>query len=194
MIWSAFLLTNPSTMNRLRTRWSLRVLAATMLLSLLPASAAAVLHAPRPASSYADWVRAQLREVPDGAVAEALEAAEAQRLRSLDAFLNAFVAAYAAERPGVPAAQLFALDLAPEALVDHLKSRYRGFSAEALPPRPVLVRAVQAVLAPDGSSGAAFLPRTDLVQQRVVVLARQAAQAALVRPLRVVSAAQPLGP
>lgn len=182
-------------MNRLRTRWSLRVLAATMLLSLLPASAVAVLHAPRPASGYADWVRAQLREAPDGAVAEALDAAEAQRLRSLDAFLNAFVEAYEAQRPGA-AAQLFALDLAPEALVDHLKSRYRGFSAEAVPPRPVLVRAVQAVLAPDGSGGAgtAFLPGADLVQQHAIVLVRQVAQAALVRPLRVVSAAQPLGP
>ena len=184
-------------MTRLRTRWSLRVLAATMLLSLLPALAAAVLHAPRPATGYADWVRAQLRAVPDGAVAEALDAAEAQRLRSLDAFLHAFVEAYAAQQPGTSPAQLFALDLAPEALVDHLKSRYRGFSAEALPPRPVLVRAMQAVLAPTAPPGGAplaLLPRADHVQQRVAVWTRQAAHAAVVWPFRVLSAAQPLGP
>ena len=188
-------------MNRLRTRWSLRVLAATLLLSLLPLSAATVLHGPRASNSFADWVRAQLRadaiSAEGGVIAQALGAAAAERPRSLDAFLHAFVAAYTAERPEADPAALFALgDLAPDALIAHLASRYRGLAPDAVPPRASFVAALQAALSPaSGPAGAlAARPARAALRRPAGAVQLTAAAPAVVTPVRLLSAARPMGP
>ena len=54
-------------MNRLRSIWGMRSVAGLLMVSLLPVTFATAVHAAQHTSSYADWVRLQLR-IPAGEV------------------------------------------------------------------------------------------------------------------------------
>lgn len=183
-------------MGWLRSTWGARGVGTLVLAGLLGASLTSTIPPSRYASSYAEWVRTQFRGPIDEAVEQALADASSDRPRSLDAFLTAFVRAYEAREPGATVARsLFALDLSDEALITYLESRYHGVVSDAVLPRAVLVATslvsshlsnrLTALGAPDA--------RRDLPVWRVFAAWRIAWRGVVV-PLRVVSAAQPLGP
>ncbi len=184
-------------MNRLRTKWGMRVAAALLLVSLLPVTFATAAHTGRHAASYADWVRLQLRIPAGEAVAQALEAASESRARSLEAFLATFVEAYEAEDPEQPLAAAFSADgLSNEALISYLKGRYLGFAGEAVPPRASFTTATVAAqqVLNRGMAALALLTRYDLSRRVFAVSLQPSPAPAFVVPLRTRCAAQPLGP
>lgn len=185
-------------MNRLRSTWAKRWMAALLVASLLPVTFATAMQAARPTDSFGDWVRGQLRVPADAAVERALDAAEAQRAGSLEAFLHVFVEAYEAEAPGQPLADIFdAPARSNESLITYLASRFRGLVADALPPRTALQAAQTAqALTPErsGPAGSALLD-----VRRVILPSWARAMPLAPAPRFVVavwqlSAAQPLGP
>ena len=184
-------------MNRLRSIWGLRGVAALLLTSLLPVSFAAAFQAAEQTSSYADWLRAQIRGPLDAAVAEALDEAADRPAHSLDAFLAAFVDAYEARQPATPLAQrILSLDLSNEALVAYLESRFNGLVGAAVLPRVAVVAAASpSSHAPDRP----VLPlgawtQHDRQHVRQATSLQQVARPVFVRSVRLLWAAQPRGP
>ena len=184
-------------MNRLRTKWGKRVVAALLGASLLPVTFAAATHTAQHTASYADWVRLQVRMPADAVLAQALEVASASRARSLDTFLTAFVEAYEAQHPERPLADAFSADgLSNEALISYLKGRYIGFAGEAVLPRLTLTVATALAkhVMKRGTASLALLTRSDLHRRVWAASLRPSLRPAFVLPLRTRFAAQPLGP
>ena len=193
-------------MHRLRTysHW----LAALMLLSVLPLVGGPVQAALWRSAEvpYADWLRAQLRVPADAAFEAAVERATTAAPTSFEAFLWAFVEAYGpldgsevepvvAGRTALAAA-FSSAPLNKEALVAFLQGQVERSVQQALLPRPVLAAATSSVsLTSDRHGGAAFvLPFRATTATLLGAVSAVAPAAFFVVPLRVLSAAQPLGP
>lgn len=193
-------------MHRLRpySHW----LAALMLLSVLPLvggplQAALWRSADVP---YGDWLRTQLRVPADAAFEEAVERATAAAPASFEAFLWAFVEAYgslddAGDEPIVsdPTALAAAFSSAPlnkEALVAYLQGQVERSVQQALLPRPVLAAAASSVsLTSDRQAGAILTTPFRAAAAALYGTAVLHAPATfVVLPLRLLSAAEPLGP
>lgn len=184
-------------MHRLRTKGGRGVLVAMMLTSLVPLvvtpTAQEALH--RSTTSYSDWLRAQLRVAPDAAIEAAFSEAEDARARTPHAFVEAFVEAYAAQHPAEALAGAFsALNLSHEALIAFLQGRIARLAGQALLPRVLLLSAH----VPANANTQRLEPGL-LTVSRVTITLQAVAQRAvdvwpLVAGVRILSAAQPLGP
>ncbi len=184
-------------MNRLRSTWAKRWVAALLLGSLLPVTFAAAAQTAQHTASLADWIRAQLRNPDDEAVERALEAAQAAHPRSLESFLRVFIDALEAQQPGTQAARAFAAPgLSDDALIAYLQGRYHGLASDAVLPRTALLAAhAPPGLTPDrGAAALAVLPARGPAQQAHAAAVPGAARPVFVLPVRARSAAQPLGP
>ena len=184
-------------MNWLRTKWGKRVAAALLVVSLLPAMFATAAQAARHTTTYADWVRLQLRIPADEAVLQALDTAAAHPARSLEVFLDAFVEAYEAQQPQRPLAYAFSADVpSNEALISYLKGRYLGFVGEAVVPRAAFMAAtvVAKQVLKRGIPSLALITRRDLNRQVVVTTLRPTVVPAFIVLLRTRFAARPMGP
>ncbi len=186
-------------MRRLRTTWGSRLIAGWLLACLVASVfATGTRGSARPACEpYAEWLRAQLRLPADAAVEAAIDDAVASKARSLGAFLSAFVEAYESRQPqGALAAAFLPHDLSNEGLITYLEGRFNGLGAEGVPVRG----SFQTVLAPAGKvldrlDAGAMLAMREAVLQPVAVYARSAEVVRpLIRLLRILSAAQPMGP
>ena len=184
-------------MNRLRSIWGMRSVAGLLMASLLPVTFATAVHAAQHTSSYADWVRLQLRIPAGEAVEQALETATESRARSLEAFLIVFVEAYEAQQPERSLALAFSThDLSNDALISYLEGHYLGFVGDAVLPRASFTAATVAVtqVLKRGTASLALLTRQDL-NRRVFAASLQSSSAPVfVVSLRTRCAAQPLGP
>lgn len=184
-------------MHRLRSIYGKRWLVALMLASLLPVLFATVSMASQRGTSYAGWLRAQLLEPADAAVEQALAAAVQSDARSLDVFLNTFVAAYEAQETTLPLGHLFAAaGLSGDALMVYLQSRFSQLVGDAVLPRAVFI-ATQAATShtstrPDLSEAVSAYRNT--VRFSGLVATATGTAISFVVPLRILSAAQPLGP
>ena len=173
-------------------------MAGLLVASLLPVTFATAVHAAQHTSSYADWVRRQLRIPADEAITQALETAEKSQPRSLEAFLAVFVETYVAQQPERPLARAFSVrGLSNEALISYLEGRYLGFVGEAVLPRAALVAAK--VVSKKQVVKRGMAPLADLTRRTLTRCAwgatLQPSQAPVfILSLRALSAAQPLGP
>lgn len=184
-------------MNRLRSTWGLRAAAGLLMASLVPATFATAVHAARHTSSYADWVRLQLRTPADEAVEQALETAEESRARSLEAFLEVFVEAYEARQPERPLARAFStFDLSNDALISYLEGRYLRVASDAVLPRTALAAAkvVSEQVLKRGMAPLALLARRDLTRRAGAVRLCSSRTPVYILSFRALWAAQPLGP
>ena len=184
-------------MNWLRSKWGMRAVAGLLTASLLPVTFATAVHAAEHTSSYADWLRQQLRIPTDEVVEQALETATESRPRSLDAFLTAFVEAYEAQQPARPLAQAFAAHhLSNEALISYLEGRYLRFVGDAVLPRATLAAAkvVSEQVLKRGLTPLAALARIDLSRRTWAATIQPSQAPVFILSLRALSAAQPLGP
>ncbi len=184
-------------MNRLRSIWGMRSVAGLLMASLLPVTFATAVHAAQHTSSYADWVRLQLRLPADEAVEQALETATESRARSLEAFLTVFVDAYEAQQPERSLAHAFSThDLSNDALISYLEGRYLRFVGDAVLPRAALVAAKVASkqVLERGLTSLAALTRIDLSRRAWAATLQPSQAPVFILSLRVLSAAQPLGP
>lgn len=185
-------------MQRLRSTWGARLVACWLLASMLASVCTAVTWGGGSSySSYANWLRAQLRVPADAALEEALETAAASQARTLDAFLDAFVAAYQAERPaGTLAAAFLGRDLSDDALIAYLESRFQGVGGEGMVPRTTWLSALTSV----AKASDRFALDVTAAAAQGAVAAHQAWVAGpkqivpLAGLLRILSAASPLGP
>lgn len=163
---------------------------------------AAALVVPRPApvpaapSAHAAWLRAQVaQEETDAAFEQAVEAAVAERARTLRGFLWAFVAAHPA--PDALGAVFAREGLSGEALVRDLQGRLLGLSGVPPQGRPAWT---SAVLHAPSASGRTLGAGGVAVAARAAWAAGPAVAASLVQavravcPVRLLSAARPLGP
>jgi len=184
-------------MNGLRSKWGKRGVVALLLVSLLPPTFATVAFAAQRTDSLASWVRMQLREPADAAVEQALEQAERSAAGSLEAFLAVFVEAYEAQRPEKPLAHAFATRaLSNAALIAYLQGRFLGFVGEVIFLRTVFVAAKMAVkkVSERSATPLVVLPRRDQVRGLGASPLQGVCGPVFIPLLRVLSAAQPLGP
>ena len=178
----------------------MRLTAGLLLVSLLCAVIGAGMGArTKPASEpYAAWLRTQLRLPADASLARAIdEAAASDEAQTLEGFLDAFVEAYEAQHPrGALAVAFVTHDLSNDALIALLESRFNGIGTEAVPARaslqPVLVQATS----PLDRDAVKALAGVSMVlgPVRPIWMDYAAALQGGVRLLRLLSAAQPLGP
>ena len=114
------------------------VLVGTMAPAVLtPTSASASNLLTR---SYAEWIRSQLLVSDDPVVNRALDEAAEAGGTTFESFVEAFLDAYEARYPAVPAARIFTdRNLSNQALIGYLQRRYTGIAPEAVPPRLRLV-------------------------------------------------------
>lgn len=141
-------------MGWVRSKWLLRCTALLLLGAMLPMALAPTSRAASGSlsSSYAEWVRAQLRMPADAAVEEALHEAAETDARTFRTFAEAFLKAYEARHPLESAAHVFVdRDLSNDALIAYLQRRYTEISGEAVLLR---LRLVAAHAGPSFSSGA----------------------------------------
>lgn len=183
-------------MRWLRFKWAQRGGVALVLACLLLVSFVTVVHAAKKTSSYADWVRTHLGDI-DREVELALETAASSDAHSLDAFLVAFVEAYEAQQPSQPLAQVFATPLqTTEGLIAYLQSRYVGVVGDALLPRSQLLAAK--ILPSQGvdRGPSQFATLVDALPRHLAseVAFKRTVVPAFVFSIRILSAAQPLGP
>ncbi len=182
-------------MNRLRSIWGMRSVAGLLMASLLPVTFATAVHAAQHTSSYADWVRLQLRIPAGEAVEQALETATESRARSLEAFLTVFVEAYQAQQPERSLALAFSTrDLSNDALISYLEGHYLGFVGDAVLPRAALVAAKLASKQVLEQGSLAALTRIDLSRRAWLATIQPSHAPVFILSLRALSAAQPLGP
>ncbi len=140
-----------------RKRWTSRVFAAVLILSMLPTLIVPTSRAVRDVQldSYESWIRAQLRIPVEGAVENALSHAVESDAESFDQFIAAFIHAYAEAAPGQPISQVFTdRDLSDDALISFLQRRYSQIAAEGVLPRLYVTSFVPNV-AVGGKSGLA---------------------------------------
>ncbi|NBC17632.1 MAG: hypothetical protein GVY18_10000 [Bacteroidetes bacterium] len=184
-------------MRWLRASWTQRTLVPLLVASLGAVLFGATDLPSRHSTSYADWVRTQLRAPADAALDDALAAADEQA-RTFEGFLEAFVAAYEAEQPETSLARAFvARDLPPEALITYLQSRFSRVVGEAVLPRLVVMTAATSSPTPTSDRTAIGLAPVRAAVHALVQAERPAsgrAIALIVIPLRTLWDAQPLGP
>ncbi|MEM1094362.1 MAG: hypothetical protein AAGJ10_07135 [Bacteroidota bacterium] len=128
-------------MTWLRSVWMQRSIVSMLLASMAPVVMASAVQASqqRAVWTHADWLRGQLAGEATPAVEEALAAAvEEAGSQSLEAFLLAFIDAYAAAPDAQPLTELFAHAAATdEAVIAQLQQRYLRIVGEALLLRPM---------------------------------------------------------
>lgn len=183
-------------MRRLRSKWSMRWVAALLLVSLLPVSFATAFSTARHTSSFADWLETQLQDPTDEAVAAALAEVSSHRTRSLEVFVRDFIDAYEARHPDVSAARVLAgMDLTDEALIAYLESRYLGLVGHGVLPRlllksQVFISTLSKRLGPSSS----VLADQQRQHRTWTTLWQHAVRPVVVVTFRQLSSAQPLGP
>lgn len=148
-------------MGRVRSTWWVRCVAL-----LLVGALASTLLAPSSAAgsgslagSYGEWIRAQLLVPDDPAADRALKEAEAAEIhaRTFEAFVETFLEAYEARRPGVPVARVFIdKDLSNDALISYLQRKYTEIAADAVLPRLCLAAPTFAPSLSSGSVASSF--------------------------------------
>lgn len=186
-------------MRWLRTTWGSRPISAGLLVCLLLSVFGAGMRGDSQpvCAPYEAWLRAQLRVPADVVLEEAIEEAVSSRPRTLTAFLSTFVAAYEARNPQTALATAFLTqDLSNEALITYLETRFNGVGAEGVPVRGNWqTMLVPSGKAPDRHEAGVFAVAFQalLVQASAFVQHVEAVQPH-VRLLRILSAAQPLGP
>lgn len=187
-------------MRWLRATWGSRLVAGGLLCCLTASVFATGVHGGgRPVCvSYAEWLRAQLRVPADAALEEVFDAAVSTKPRTLEAFLDAFVAAYEARHPQAALATAFLPTdgVSNEALVAYLETLFNGVGAEGVPVRATfLSMPVPTGKVPDRHDAAAVvMARPDSPMQVLAPVERLAVVRPLVRLIHVLSSAQPLGP
>ena len=186
-------------MRTLRSTWGSRLIAALLALSLSPGFAVPVAQAAQHVAerTYADWLRAQLSGSPPPAFEAALEAAVAVQPVSFEAFLDAFVEAYQAQPTDVSLDAVFSVrEMSGEALVYFLHGRFQQVMGVALPPRAMLtVAGPQTAGSLSGPNlVASFLVGAATLHPASTPLSGDEGRTGAVLPLRLLSAAQPLGP
>lgn len=172
-----------------------RSLAVLVIASLLPVAFVSAEREAQRSGPYADWVRGQLA-TSNTAVEQALAAAASQPAGSLEAFLATFIEAYEAQGAGASLARVFVdHDLSNEGLIAYLQSRYGGMVSDGVLPRTALIQLTSSVHLSDRQSLAVVPPadRMCVLQPCVASLGKTGARL-FVKPLRLVWAAQPLGP
>lgn len=120
--------------------------AAVLILSILPTLIVPSSSASSGAQfgSYEDWLRAQLRIPVDHVVERALADAGEAGADTFDAFIGAFLDAYAKAAPGEPISQVFTdRDLSDDALISFLQRRYSQVVDQGVLPRIYLTSLVQ---------------------------------------------------
>ena len=142
-----------------RKKWTSRVLAAVLILSILPTLMVPSNRASGSAQfgSYEGWLRAQLRIPADEAVERAIVDAVEAGADSFDAFIAIFLEAYATAAPGESISQVFTdRDLSNDALISYLQRRYSQVVDAGILPRVYLTSFVQnPVIGESGPSDAA---------------------------------------
>lgn len=193
-------------MRLLRSSFTSRLVAALLAFSLLPA-VLAPLPARAATGAYGEWLRAELGTPADAALADeiesALEAAHAEHPATLDAFIAAFVDAFAAAHDvdalaglldvDADAALAADADLTTAAVVRSLQSRYARLGGEGIVP-DLLSNKTRAPLATHGARGIAAAPVSALRLQAAPAPPTAPADVAAPVPFRLQSAARPLGP
>ncbi|MEX2399275.1 MAG: hypothetical protein WD423_00795 [Rhodothermales bacterium] len=193
-------------MQHLRSTWLLRSVALLLVGALLPMLFAPSSNAPssraplNPAvsssasSSYADWLRSQLRVPADASVDRALEAAVETRAASITEFVGAFLSAYESDHPDRSAARVFVdRDLSDEALISYLQRRFTEVGGEAVLLR---LRLIASTTGSTWSSGSVSAVPSRI--SRALHAARPSVSAflvdAVVTSFRSLSPARPQGP
>lgn len=181
-----------------RKRWTSRVFAAILLLSVLPTFIIPNNRAAGGAQfgSYEGWIRAQLRIPVDGAVEEAMSSAIESGADSFDEFLAAFLEAYAEAAPGQAISQVFTeRNLSDDALISFLQRRYSQVGDEGVLHRVALTSLVQQV-AVDGKFGLAAITSHSGMSALAAAgpVIASLAERTVVISLRTLSSARPLGP
>lgn len=185
-------------MSDVRTRWYVQAVAVTVTLSLLAGTVVPLGRAAQPvASSYADWVRSQLREAPSEEIEDALAAAVAERPQSWSAFLTSFVQAYSSRVAASDLAEAFGqAGGSVEALMGYLQGRFSCAAGPATLPR--LVAGIASLSATPGADRTAVSQAVaaDLrtVHRCTTPVVLEGWNVPFVLSLRVLFAAQPLGP
>ncbi|MEM1126842.1 MAG: hypothetical protein AAGI71_09340 [Bacteroidota bacterium] len=187
-------------MNRLRSSFARYVLVAWMAVSLVPLAvgpaAAAFWH--RAGVSYASWLRAQLQAPATPSFEQAVDRALEARPNTLNDFLVTFVDHYEAAQADTPLADLFAApsSLPAPALVSYLEGRLERLAPPALTPRWSLSQG--GLLSPPSSERSPLVrilsTEADPLLPRLLHQASTAPALFHVLPVRVRSAAAPLGP
>lgn len=183
-------------MHRLRHRIVQRTLVVLLLASMGTLLAGTTGQSRRPTDAYADWVRAQLALPADGAVEAALEAAADEGAVSLHLFLQAFAAAYEAQEVAQPFAHLFGAQTgSTAALITYLHGQYARVVGEAVLPRLVATAALAQSVSETRTLLGALSAACRAQRPSHLAVAAATAPARLVPvPIRLLSAAQPLGP
>ncbi|HET6566831.1 MAG TPA: hypothetical protein VFG50_02630 [Rhodothermales bacterium] len=185
-------------MQRLRSIWVLRLVAALLVVSLAPTiTGPTVQAAPDSASAYADWLGGYLQHPDHPAVKQALDAAAESHAATFERFLRIFVDAYEAQHPVVPVAQIFSVRAqSTDALVHLLYGRYQQKLGGSATPQGTL-SAAPSLFAGVTDRAMSVLP-TSVQARRIgaasVVLFASAADVFYVRPIRTAWAALPQGP
>ena len=186
----------PPRMHWLRHCIVQRTLVVLLLAGMGTLLAGTAGHSHRPTDAYANWVRAQLALPADGAVEAALQAAADEGAVSLHAFLQAFATAYEAQEIAQPLAHLFGAQTgSTAALITYLHGRYARVVGEAVLPRLVattsLTQSVSETRTLFGVLSAAY--RAEGPTHPAVAAVSAPARLVPV-PIRLLSAARPLGP
>jgi len=186
-------------MHALRTIRTARLLVSLMVVSLLPAVLAPVIRAGSPGeiASYPDWLKSQLTAPAGAAFNTALAQAADLAPPSFEAFLVAFIEAYneSAEDEGL-AEDFGAKGLSHDDLLRYLQGRYQRLLATVVLSRSALVATTtQATTAPErGPAPYGQRYAVPLLPPLAYSAPSPQDDRAFVRPVRSLSAAQPLGP
>lgn len=180
-----------------RNRWTSRVLAAVLILSILPTLMVSSSRGSGGAQfgSYEEWLRAQLRIPADQAVERAIVDAVEAGADSFDAFIAIFLEAYAKAAPGESISQVFTdRDLSNDALISYLQRRYSQVVEAGILPRVYLTSFVQnPVIGKAGTSDAAIGAGTSAFSFLEAALPTLIESTILIS-LRTLSSARALGP
>ena len=183
-------------MRCLRATWGKRLIVALLALSLVPLVVVPVKRAAQGTSAevYADWLRGQLGDAADAVFEEALALTQAQHPRSFDAFLKAFLDAYERLSPTKPLVYA-AAGLSGDALALYLRGRFQRLGGDLLAMRVVLqAAAVTSGKLPGRVLGLTAGPAPSKLASWVQQVEVPAGRTFVVMPLRLLSAAFPLGP
>lgn len=183
-------------MRRLRSKCLLRCTALLLVGAMLPALFAPSSRAASGslASSYAEWIRAQLKAPAHPSVERALKKAAQADANSFNTFVAAFLEAYEAQYPQESAARAFTdKDLSNDALITYLQRRYTEISGEAVLLRLRVVGTSINTSSATGSTGN-HAPQPRGVVPVAPGLISAAASDGVLATLRTATPARPQGP
>jgi hypothetical protein len=188
-----------SSMRALRTKSGLRLLVALVATSLLTTLFVPLVGTAHQADGqpYAAWLKHELDGWYDADVFDpALQAATASQPRSFEAVLDAFVPSLLDQSDAAPqVGASAALDVSRAALLRHLYGPYVRLASKALPARTMLadVMSYQGKAPQRPEYRAASHPTYRANALAVAVAAREEIPS-FVLPVRLQTAARPLGP